>query len=138
MKYLAETSSIVFPFLPHPQESSPLSAKQRQGSSYRAKLFGPRIYLRRSSTNTPNYIREAKIRSSKNQLYSPNTSNYFREEMFAQLRTGLRLYFWFSFLSRFTDFWSLLRFVCFRNRYVPCDDLPDIDLTHWYDPGAQL
>ena len=26
-----------------------------------------------------------------NQLYSPNTPNYVREQMFAQLRTGLRL-----------------------------------------------
>ena len=88
-----------FFLLLHPQESSPLSASQRQGSSNRAniprtcwaKLFGPRIYLCRSSTNIPNYIREAKVSRIKNQLYSPNTPNYVREQMFAQLRTGLRL-----------------------------------------------
>ena len=32
----------------------------------------------------PNYIREAKVRPIKNQLYSPNTPNYVREQMFAQ------------------------------------------------------
>ena len=42
-----------------------------------------------ASTNTPNYIREAKVRPVKNQLYSPNIPNYVREQMFAQLRTGL-------------------------------------------------
>ena len=35
------------------------------------------------------YIREANVRPVKNQLYSPNTPNYDREQMFAQLRTGL-------------------------------------------------
>ena len=97
VKYLAIPSSIFF-FLPHPQESSPLSANQRQGSSNRAniprtcwaKLFGPRIYLLCSSTNTPNYIREAKIRPIMNQLYSPNTTNYVREQIFAKLRMGLK------------------------------------------------
>ena len=29
-----------------------------------------------------------KVRSMKNQLYSSNTPNYVREQMFAQLRTG--------------------------------------------------
>ena len=29
-----------------------------------------------------------KVRPIKNQLYSPNTPNYVREQMFAQLRTG--------------------------------------------------
>ena len=51
VKYLATPSSIFIFFLPHPQESSLLSASQRQGSSNRAsvlrtcwaKLFGPRI-----------------------------------------------------------------------------------------------
>ena len=37
VKYLAIPSSISF-FLPHPQESSPLSANQRQGSSNRANI----------------------------------------------------------------------------------------------------
>ena len=41
-----------------------------------------------SLTNTPNYIREAKIRPIKDQLYLPNTPSYVREQMFAQLRTG--------------------------------------------------
>ena len=44
-----------------------------------------------SSTNTPYYIRKAKVRPLKNQLYSPNTPKYVREQMFAQLRTGFRL-----------------------------------------------
>ena len=98
MKFLAISSSIFSFFLLYPQESSPLSASQRQGSSNRvniprtcwAKLFGPRIHLRRSSTNTPNHIREAKVCPIKNQLYSPNTPNYVREQIFAQLRPGLR------------------------------------------------
>ena len=113
MKYLAIPSFFVF--LPHPQESSPLSAYQRPGSSNRAniprtcwaKRFRPRIYLRHCSTNTPNYIREAKVLPIKNQLYSPNTPNFVREQMFAQLRTGFRctqngwavLFFPFFFLS---------------------------------------
>ena len=33
-----------------------------------------------------------KVRPIKNQIGSPNTSNYVREETFAQLRTGLRLW----------------------------------------------
>ena len=43
-----------------------------------------------SSTNTPNYIREAKVCpiNTNSQLYSPNTPNYVCEQMFAQLRTG--------------------------------------------------
>ena len=41
-----------------------------------------------ASTNTPNYIREAKVRPIKNQLYSPNIPNYVCEQMFTQLRTG--------------------------------------------------
>ena len=41
-----------------------------------------------SSTNTPNYIREAKVCPINSQLYSPNTPNYVCEQMFAQLRTG--------------------------------------------------
>ena len=45
----------------------------------------------RSSANTPNYIREAKVRPIKNQLYSPNTPNSVREQMFAQLKTGFGL-----------------------------------------------
>ena len=36
----------------------------------------------------PNNICEAKVRPVKNQLYSPNTPNYVREQMFAHLRTG--------------------------------------------------
>ena len=84
--------------LSHSQESSLLSTNPRQSSLNRAnihrtcweKLFGPWIYLCRSSTNTPNYIRKAKVCPIKNQLYSPNTPNYVREQMFAQLRTGLR------------------------------------------------
>ena len=31
----------------------------------------------------PNYIPEANVRPIKNQLYSPNTPNYVREQMFA-------------------------------------------------------
>ena len=50
-------------------------------------FLGPRI---RSSTNTPNYIREAKIRPVKNQLYSSNTPIYIREQMLAQLETAFR------------------------------------------------
>ena len=42
-----------------------------------------------NSTNNPNYIREANVCPIKNQLYLPNTLNYVREQMFAQLRTGL-------------------------------------------------
>ena len=38
----------------------------------------------------PNCIREAKVRPIKNQLYSPNTPKYVREQMFAQLRTDFR------------------------------------------------
>ena len=34
---------------------------------------------------------QRKVGPIKNQLASPNTSNYVREETFAQLRTGLRL-----------------------------------------------
>ena len=40
--------------------------------------------------NTLNYIHEAKVRSVKNQLYSANTPNYVREQMFAQLSTGFK------------------------------------------------
>ena len=84
-----------FLFLSHPQESSPLSANQRQGlpnipRTCLVKLFGPQIYFHQSSTHTPNYICEAKVCPIKNQLYSPNTSNYVCEQMFAQLRTGLK------------------------------------------------
>ena len=40
----------------------------------------------------PNYIHETKVRLIKNQLYSPNTTNYVREQMFAKLsRMDLRL-----------------------------------------------
>jgi len=41
--------------------------------------------------NTQNYIRKAKVRQIKNQLYSPNTPSYVRKQMFAQLRTGFKL-----------------------------------------------
>ena len=34
------------------------------------------------------YIREAKIRPIKNQIYSPNTPINVREQMLAQLKTG--------------------------------------------------
>ena len=53
-------------------------------------FLDPEYIFVRSSTNTPNYIREAKVRPIKNQLYSPNTPNYVSEQMFAQLSTGLR------------------------------------------------
>ena len=48
-------------------------------------FLDPEYIFVRSSTNTPNYIRRIK-----NQLYSPNTPNYVHEQIFAQLRTGLR------------------------------------------------
>ena len=38
----------------------------------------------------PNYICEAKVRPIKNQLYSPNTPNYVREQMFALIKNGLK------------------------------------------------
>ena len=88
---------VLFLFLPHSQESSLLSTNQRQRSpnwaniprTCWANLFRPRIQLRRSWTNNPNYIREAKVRPIKNQLHSPNIPNYVLQQMFAQLRTGL-------------------------------------------------
>ena len=95
VKYLVIPSSIFS--LPHPQESSPLSANHRQGLLNRAniprtcwvKLFGPQMYLCRSLTNTLNYICKAKVYPIKNQLHLLNTPNYVHEQMFAQLRMGL-------------------------------------------------
>ena len=90
-------------YISHPQESSLLSASLRHGSLNRAnipricwaKLFGPRLFFRRSTKN-PNYIREAKVRSIKNQLYSPNffsrstnTPNYVREANVSPIKNGL-------------------------------------------------
>ena len=75
-----------FPFLIH--RRALLSASQRQGLLTRvniprtcwAQLFGPQIYLCRSSANIPNYIREAKVHPIKNQPYSPNAPNYVCEK----------------------------------------------------------
>ena len=71
-----------------------LSANQRQCSSNRAnaprtcwaKLFWPRIYLRRTHSN---YIREAKVCPIKSQLYSPNTPKYVREQNVHPIKNGL-------------------------------------------------
>ena len=64
-----------------------------RGNVHRIRRMFPehveRIQLRRSWMNTLNYIREAKVRPIKNQLYSQKTPSYVREQMFAQLRTGL-------------------------------------------------
>ena len=75
MKNLATPSSIFNFFLIH--RRALLSANQRQCSSNRAnvprkcwaKLFGP-LQLRHSSTNTLNYICEAKVRPVKNRLFT--------------------------------------------------------------------
>ena len=63
-----------FLFLPHPQESSALSQSEAMivelGECSQNMLseafWTPNIYLRRSSTNTLSYIREAKVRPIKN------------------------------------------------------------------------
>ena len=98
MKHLVTPSSIFifYFFLIH--RRALLSANQRQCLLNRvnvpricwAKLIGPWKQLCRSWTKTPNYIRKAKVRPIKNQLYSPNTPKYVREQTFVQLRTGLR------------------------------------------------
>ena len=65
----------LFFVLPHPQ-NSPLCSQPTKGNVRQnvpktcwVKLFGPRIQLRRSSTNKPNWVREAKVRPFKNQLW---------------------------------------------------------------------
>ena len=71
-----------------------LSANQRQDLS-NGRIFPEHVErsfldTEFSSTNTPNYIREAKVRTVKNQLCSPNTfqvrrilGSMFAKQMFA-------------------------------------------------------
>ena len=95
VKYLATPSSIfVFISSSSTGELSALSQSEARlvelgeySQNCWAKLSGPRIQLRRISTNTPNYIREAKV------LYSADNPNNVREQMFAQLRTGFTLHY---------------------------------------------
>ena len=99
VKYLATPSSLFFSFF------SSLSTGELSALSQSETRF---VELGKYSQNMlneafldPEYsfvvvrrilriYREAKVRPIKNQLYSPNTPNYVREQMFAQLRTDLR------------------------------------------------
>ena len=63
----------------------------------RAKRFGPRTQLRRSSSNCPKQVRDVKVCPIKNEPSSPNPFQVrrtprtrFAKQMFVQLRTGVR------------------------------------------------
>ena len=85
----SDTVSHFFPFLVHRRalRSQPITGKvRRMGRIFPEHV--ERSFLDPEYSFVANCIREAKVRPIKNQLYSPNTPNYVREQMFAQLRTG--------------------------------------------------
>ena len=90
MKYLATPSSI-FIFISSSSTGELCSQPIRDKVCQTGWMFPEHVeWSFCSLTNTLNYIHKAKVCPIKNQLYSLNTPNYVREQMFAQLRMGLR------------------------------------------------
>ena len=84
VRYLATMSSI-FISSPSTGEFSALSKSETRFVEYSQNMPSEAFW----TLNTLNYIHEAKVHPIKNQLYLWNTPNYFCEQMFTQLRTGL-------------------------------------------------
>ena len=101
MKHIVILSSIFF-FLPHPQDSSPLSVSQRQGSSNRVniprtcwtKLFGPRIYLDRSLTNTPQLYSRSKSSPNWKPAIFAECSQLCSRTNVHPVKNGLKIWRW--------------------------------------------